>query len=412
MSRTMPSSAYGGTSGPMTSFGGRSYGMPTYASPSYTSASGYSAVPIATSASFSASSFRSPSYVGGGQTFRSYGGDRLAGPSAPAATYSTNYGAPSLLRGTSGQYVAPSTSFGATTYPSSQASMNAAGPPRTITRTVPASGGPSKSFSASKYGCDNSVYQELRLSVPNESIMGPVLGLLEWLKGANIIEHLPPEEDGVFHVTVPFCDCFMECPVIVNFLEQEFLTRADVKGIHILVSDLRDRLGVWRNEKAWVESKGPQWSMDMIAADLSKEQLPPASLAIGLHPEVNRGSHWITIIQSILNATKRGAAVFGSYFETEARRLAKIAQDSGLHVEIHKNPYWIGRAITTLPSAQYITIIRGKDCPGPIRPEQPEAVAAGNNGALYHEYKKQDDAGQKRDHLAAVATLRAAGRNI
>eukprot|EP00747_Dinoflagellata_sp_TGD_P074487 gnl/TRDRNA2_/TRDRNA2_158339_c0_seq1.p1 gnl/TRDRNA2_/TRDRNA2_158339_c0~~gnl/TRDRNA2_/TRDRNA2_158339_c0_seq1.p1 ORF type:complete len:372 (-),score=22.94 gnl/TRDRNA2_/TRDRNA2_158339_c0_seq1:319-1434(-) len=364
MSRTMPSSAYGGTSGPMTSFGGRSYGMPTYASPSYTSASGYSAVPIATSASFSASSFRSPSYVGGGQTFRSYGGDRLAGPSAPAATYSTNYGAPSLLRGTSGQYVAPSTSFGATTYPSSQASMNAAGPPRTITRTVPASGGPSKSFSASKYGCDNSVYQELRLSVPNESIMGPVLGLLEWLKGANIIEHLPPEEDGVFHVTVPFCDCFMECPVIVNFLEQEFLTRADVKGIHILVSDLRDRLGVWRNEKAWVESKGPQWSMDMIAADLSKEQLPPASLAIGLHPEVNRGSHWITIIQSILNATKRGAAVFGSYFETEARRLAKIAQDSGLHVEIHKNPYWKNRAPIGLPSAQFITIIRGKDCPG------------------------------------------------
>ena len=53
---------------------------------------------------------------------------------------------------------------------------------------------------------------------------------------------MPPEEDGVFRMTAPFCECFMECPVIPNFLEQEVLTRADVKGIHILGSDLRDRL--------------------------------------------------------------------------------------------------------------------------------------------------------------------------
>ena len=159
---------------------------------------------------------------------------------------------------------------------------------------------------------------------------------------------LQPGEDDVLRISFPFCYCLQECRRLVEFLHRTIVPHLPARTrIHMFGTDIVKQPHMeWERKEKWVHSNFPRMTLSIKQADLSQEDLPPAQLTFGFHPEVNgaRKAEWVVIIQNVLKSAARGGGIciFTHILEREVRRMLDICEGEGVKAEVILNPCYAG----------------------------------------------------------------------
>jgi len=179
----------------------------------------------------------------------------------------------------------------------------------------------------------------------DESVSGPYGGVLDVVKASGFLKRLPLSEDGVLHVSVPFCAGFQEYGALGNFLAADCLPQLQRKavGVDVLATEIFDRYSFsWATAQRWLAAIHPQISLRTATLDLALDSLPTAGLFIAIHPEVTRGGCWFQIMGSIIKSCN-GLCVIACFWETEkdtVLNMIEMYKKEGSTVQVHENPYY------------------------------------------------------------------------
>jgi len=196
-----------------------------------------------------------------------------------------------------------------------------------------------------------------------KSIAGPYEGLLRVLMERGLLNNLPVGPQGVLSVGLPFCAALLECPVLMQFLQQNILGRNGVTDISMVGSDICDGANsqCWKDKERWVQKTFPRMQLQLRYADLTKELMPPSALIIGCHPESSRSDGpWNQIIANVLRSLAPGGiCVFGNFYECEVGPLVQMCANAGARAEVIPNPYYQTNPVPAMPHLQFLVLVRG-----------------------------------------------------
>jgi hypothetical protein len=196
--------------------------------------------------------------------------------------------------------------------------------------------------------------------------------MLDFLDSSGLSAGLPLATDGSLQVSSPFCGRASELPLLIAWLERH-RSAWGARQMHILGTDIQQS-ETWQHRMQAVRQGHPGLELDLHVADLSVEQLPAASLVIGLHPEISmdrlkgngasadRPSLWQRIVTSVLSAAKqqRGLCVLACYYKFETRTVMGMCGDDVHRCQVFENPYWHGKHVDEtrdMPFMRYLIII-------------------------------------------------------
>lgn len=159
---------------------------------------------------------------------------------------------------------------------------------------------------------------------------------------------LQPDADDVVHINLPFCYALQECRLLAEFVDRAVVphlpesTKVRMYGTDIVKQPHME----WDRKERWVRENFSRIELSFTQSDLSREELPPAQLTLGFHPEVNgaRKAEWVTIIQNVLRSAARGGGicVFAHILQREVRRMLDICAGEGVDVQVILNPCYEG----------------------------------------------------------------------
>merc|ERR1712194_693797 len=167
-------------------------------------------------------------------------------------------------------------------------------------------------------------------------------------------------EQGVLHVNCPFCAGFMECQILLPFLERACLPKPGIASVAVFGTDCAHMQGgKWDRKEKYVAKKYRQLTLALRQLDLTCDQLPECGLALGIHPEATRGGFWRDILASVVRSIKcGGVCVFACYFEVEAHAVIDKCKPFGIEFEVHENPYYKMHAVDMSPSLRFFVVGR------------------------------------------------------
>lgn len=197
---------------------------------------------------------------------------------------------------------------------------------------------------------------------PLEWVSGPYTDMLKFLNSKDVFTSVPMDEDGILHISVPFCGNLHEYRVLANFIANNFLCLPGVKGARIFCTEVCDRYALeWATVTKWYAQAHPTIHVDLCVKDLAQDPLPDAGLTIGVHPEVTKGGYWFQIIGSILQSSASGLCVFATFFEVEMKTLVnmvKMYRGEVASIEVFDNPHYEANAKPASPPLCYIVLVR------------------------------------------------------
>eukprot|EP00928_Gymnodinium_smaydae_P070776 TRINITY_DN54547_c0_g1_i1.p1 TRINITY_DN54547_c0_g1~~TRINITY_DN54547_c0_g1_i1.p1 ORF type:complete len:350 (-),score=72.57 TRINITY_DN54547_c0_g1_i1:200-1177(-) len=163
--------------------------------------------------------------------------------------------------------------------------------------------------------------------------------LLQLLHSDGFFSDLQADGQGDLRIAVPFCGSCSEIPLLAQFVQQNVLQgRTDVRRVVLHCTDVE----MQGAEYAKSQITDPRFVVELRISDLSKEQLPPASCVIGLHPQpigVGGRAHtemWERIIANVLASSPR--CVFTTWMNIERDEILRMCKMNGRPATSRRNP--------------------------------------------------------------------------
>lgn len=193
----------------------------------------------------------------------------------------------------------------------------------------------------------------------------PYTSMLQFLDRGGWFDNLPVDPQGILRVSAPFCGSIQELPVLAAFLEERFVGKPGINGVHLLCSDVVDwdrKGGYWRQKERYVARKHKGISVQFQQIDLATQTHPTSALTLGIHPECTVStSIWERILANVIRTTT-GTCVIATFKEGEKEVVSRVCKNLGANYEVHKNPHWTERELppgSIPPFLQFLILVRG-----------------------------------------------------
>mmetsp|Transcript_60817 Transcript_60817/g.144922 ORF Transcript_60817/g.144922 Transcript_60817/m.144922 type:complete len:248 (+) Transcript_60817:40-783(+) len=174
----------------------------------------------------------------------------------------------------------------------------------------------------------------------------PYVALLDHIEEKGYADDLPLDPQGVLAVNVPFCAGFVECPILLRWLQRLMERCPAITRINVLAVDLdKDFERAWQQKMEWAAKQYPNISLQLRPANLLQETLPEAGLTLCMHPgpiTEQASDPWPQIMTTVLKAVAtNGFCVFAVFSQHELRAVVKTCSDCAMTTTATTpNPYY------------------------------------------------------------------------
>uniref|UniRef100_A0A7S1WY14 Uncharacterized protein n=1 Tax=Alexandrium catenella TaxID=2925 RepID=A0A7S1WY14_ALECA len=187
--------------------------------------------------------------------------------------------------------------------------------------------------------------QTSHLSLSLENINRHFRQMLQFVAAHGFFQGPLAGAQGDIRINIPFCGSFSEAPTMASFVLDELLPSIPgARSARLYCSDVRC---CGTEAMTTMIPADPRLRYEIQEKDLGSEMLPPAELAIGLHPQPLTKTPdrlWERIIENVLRSSKR--CLFTCWMKSEAEELVRICSSLGSTCSLQRNPSPLPEGVT------------------------------------------------------------------